>query len=179
MEPNRFFFKLTALFLQYFLMILVLLPFIYFWQLSKAHFHPEEVYIPKILFLAIAIAMPFVVANAFAFAKFENLDLPFYLKASQEHAVVIHEKPEIILQRLKANLAQKPFWILKSEQDNSLVYDVKSIILTDRLRVEFKAMDPDSTALRILSKPRMGFIFLDYGRNYRNILKLLLATKPV
>ena len=87
MEPNRFFFKLIAIFLQYVLLIAILFPLIYLAQLLKYNFKADEIYLLKILFLAIAIAMPFAVANAFSFANYEKMEITNYLKAKQKHKV--------------------------------------------------------------------------------------------
>lgn len=177
MEPNRFFFKLIAIFLQYVLLIAILFPLIYLAQLLKYNFKADEIYLLKILFLAIAIAMPFAVANAFSFANYEKMEITSYLKSKQIHKVAVADSVENLTKTIQQNLVKEPFWTLITQSDNSLVYKVKSLMVSDKVTIQFKPQNNNQTELVIESKPILSFIFLDFARNYRNILKVLLSSK--
>jgi hypothetical protein len=177
MEPNRFFFKLIAIFLQYVLLIAIIFPLIYLAQLLKYNFKADEIYLLKILFMAIAIAMPFAVANAFSFANYEKMEITNYLKAKQKHKVAVADSSENLTKTIKQNLDKEPFWTLINQSDNSLVYKVKSLMISDQVTIQFKPQNNNQTELVIESKPVLSFIFLDFARNYRNILKVLLSSK--
>lgn len=177
MEPNRFFFKLTAIFLQYFLVILIFIPIIYFAQLLKYKFNNDEIAFIRVLFFAIALAMPFVVANAFAFANFDKMDLRYYLKSKPRHTVIIEKNSSELIKYTIENLSKKPFWKLIESTDSSAKFIVKNLILTDEVKFNAQTTGDNKTELTITSSPRQSYIFLDFGRNYRNILTVLLATK--
>ena len=178
MEPNRFLFKLTAIFLQYFLLILIFIPLIYIAQLLKYKFNTEQIAFIRILFFAVAFAMPFVVANAFSFANFDKMDIQYYLKSKPRHRVIIEKDASSVLKNTIENLSAKPFWKLKSQTENSANFIVKNLILTDDVTIKTEPLSDKKTEFTITSKPRQSFIFLDFGRNYRNILTVLMATKP-
>lgn len=176
MEPNRFLFKLTAIFLQYIFTIVVFLPIVYLVHLVKYNFNTEQIVFLRVLFFAIAFAMPFVVANAFAFAKYEHYELNYYLKPKQKHTVGIDQNSSLVLTNIKANLALKPFWKLTNQSEDSAEYLVKNILVTDRVTIEATPFSDSKTKLTIQSKPTMPLLFLDFGRNYQNIINVLLAT---
>lgn len=177
MEPNRFFFKLTAILLQYLLIILIIMPFVYLSQLVKYNFRTEEIMMLKVLFLAIALAMPVVVANAFAFAKFERIELTYYLKANQKHSVTIPQESNVILGNVISNISKHPFWTLKNQTKDKLTFSVKHLLIKDNVEVMFKPSFDGNTEVVISSSPSVSFAFLDFGRNYKNILQVLSATK--
>ncbi|MFM9944413.1 MAG: hypothetical protein ACKVQB_04200 [Bacteroidia bacterium] len=143
----------------------------------KYKFNTDEIYFIRVLFFAVAFAMPFVVANAFSFANFDKMDLKYYLKSKPKHQVIIENAASVILKNTIENLGQKPFWTLKSQNENSAVFKVKNLILTDEVNFKTETMAENKTQLTITSKPLQSYIFLDFGRNYRNILNVLLATK--
>lgn len=175
MEPNRFLFKLTAIFLQYIFTIIVFLPIVYMVHLVKYNFNTEQIVFLRVLFFAIAFAMPFVVANAFAFAKFENYELTYYLKPKQKHTVGISQNSSEVLKNLKDNLSEKPFWKLINQSETSIDYSVKNILVTDKVSITATPISDSKTKLTILSKPTFPLLFLDFGRNYQNIINVLLA----
>ncbi len=177
MEPNRFLFKLTAILLQYIFTTIVFIPIVYAVHLVKYNFRTEEIVFIRIVFFAVAFALPFVVANAFSFAKFENNELKYYLKPKQKHSVIIEENAGELLKNIVTQLSAKPFWKLISKTENSAHFSVKNIILYDNVSIEAKPISETSTELNIISKPRTPFLFLDYGRNYQNIIHVLMATK--
>ncbi len=177
MEPNRFLFKLTAIFLQYFLIILVFIPLVYLSHLIKYNFKTQDIVLIRVLFFAVAFAMPFVVANAFSFANFDRMDLKYYLKSKQTHKVIIENNAGNLLINTIENLSIKPFWKLINQTENSASFRVKNLILTDEVTFSFDTISENKTELSITSKPCQSYIFLDFGRNYRNILSVLLATK--
>ena len=178
MEPNRFLFKLTAILLQYIFTTIVFIPIVYAVHLIKYNFNTEQIVFIRILFFAIAFALPFVVANAFAFAKFEHNELTYYLKPKQKHTVIVDRNVDELLKTTIAHLSQKPFWEFIGQSENSVHYSVKNIILKDDVFINAKPISDSKTELTILSKPKLALLFLDYGRNYQNIIKVLLATKP-
>ena len=177
MEPNRFLFKLVAIFLQYILLIILFLPIIYLFHLLKYKFNTEEIYFIRILFFAIAFAMPFVVANAFSFAKYEQNDLTYYLKSKQHHRVIIKKNAKELLVNTINNLKHTPFWTLTNESENSASFIKKNLLLKDELLIKTNPISETETELYISSKPLIGFIFLDFARNYQNIVDVLLATQ--
>jgi len=177
MEPNRFFFKLTAIFLQYLLLVAIFFPVIYLAQLVKYNFKADEIYLLKIVFLAIALALPFAVANAFSFANYERMEISSYLKSKQIHEVAVEISADDLAKNIQQNISKEPFWTLQSKNDNTLIYNAKSLMVSDRVTIQFKSQNNNQTKLVIESKPIFSFLFLDFGRNYRNILKVLLASK--
>jgi len=177
MEPNRFFFKLTAILLQYLLIILIIMPFVYLSQLVKYNFNTEEIMMLKVLFLAIALAMPIVVANAFAFAKFERIGLAYYLKSKQKHIVFLPQMPDIILNNVVSNISHNPFWTLINQTEDKLTFSVKHLLIKDKVEINVKPSTEGITEVVISSNPTMSYVFLDFGRNYKNILQVLSATK--
>ncbi len=178
MEPNRFLFKLTAILLQYIFTTIVFIPIVYTVHLIKYNFHTQEIVFIRILFFAVAFALPFVVANAFSFAKFEHNELTYYLKPKQKHTVIVDRNADELLKTTVAHLSEKPFWKFINQSENSVHYSVKNIILKDDVFISAKPISDIKTELTILSKPTLALLFLDYGRNYQNIIKVLLATKP-
>ncbi len=178
MEPNRFLFKLTAILLQYIFTTIVFIPIVYAVHLIKYNFHTQEIVFIRILFFAVAFALPFVVANAFSFAKFEHNELTYYLKPNQKHTVIVDRNADELLKTTVAHLSEKPFWKFISQSENKIHYSVKNIILKDEVFISAKPISDIKTELTILSKPTLALLFLDYGRNYQNIIKVLLATKP-
>ena len=177
MEPNRFLFKLSAILLQYIFTTIVFIPIVYAVHLVKYNFHTEEIVFIRILFFAVAFALPFVVANAFSFAKFEHNELTYYLKPKQKHTVIIDKNASELLKTTVANLSEKPFWKFIEQSENTVHYSVKNIILNDDVFITAKPMSDTQTELTLLSKPKLALLFLDYGRNYQNIINVLLATK--
>lgn len=177
MEPNRFFFKLTAILLQYLLIILIIIPFVYLSQLIKYNFNTEEIMMLKVLFLAIALAMPVVVANAFAFAKFERIELAYYLKSTQKHTVLLPQSSETILANVIRNTSDLPFWTLVDQSSEELTFKVKHLLIKDNVILHTNPKGENSTEVIIRSAPSSSLAFLDFGRNYKNILQLLTATK--
>lgn len=178
MEPNRFLFKLTAILLQYIFTTIVFIPIVYVVHLIKYNFHTQEIVFIRILFFAVAFALPFVVANAFSFAKFEHNELTYYLKPKQKHTLIVDINADELLKTTVAHLSEKPFWKFISQSENTIHYSVKNIILKDDVFISAKPISDIKTELTILSKPSLALLFLDYGRNYQNIIKVLLATKP-
>lgn len=178
MEPKRFLFKLTAIFLQYILLIIVFLPLVFLAQLLKYNFKMEEILFLKVLFLAIAFAMPFVVANAFAYANYEKMEIDYYLKPNQTHTVTVVGTPESVKATIEGNIQKLPLWVPIQNQSDLLGYKIKNLILNDTLTVSLKPKGETHTELIINSKPVVGFVFLDFARNYRNILTLLTASQP-
>jgi len=176
MEPNRFIFKLVAICLQYLLLIAIFFPLVFTTQLMKFNFSTAEIVFVKVLFLAIALALPFAIANAFSFAKFEKMELQYYLKSTQVHKVVVQKSVAQLLNNTLENLSEKPFWTLISQSENSLTYSVKNLILTDLVSLNLKEIAENKTELTLKSKPIQSIIFLDFGRNYRNILNVLMAA---
>ena len=63
------------------------------------------------------------------------------------------------------------------EFDEEISLVVKNLVLTDEVIIKANPVSDKKTELTITSKPRQSFIFLDFGRNYRNILTVLMATK--
>ncbi len=179
MEPNRFLFKLTAIFLQYIFTTIVFLPLVFIAHLIKYNFKTEEIVFIRLLFFAVAFALPFVMANAFSFAKYELNDLTYYLKPNQKHAVIIEENAGELIKTTVANLTKKPFWKLAEQSENSAIFFVKNIILTDKVSIDSKSLSDSKTEFTISSKPTFPLLFLDYGRNYQNIINVLLATKSI
>lgn len=178
MEPNRFLFKLTAILLQYIFTTIVFIPIVYVVHLIKYNFHTQEIVFIRILFFAVAFALPFVVANAFSFAKFEHNELTYYLKPKQKHTLIVDINADELLKTTVAHLSEKPFWKFISQSENTIHYSVKNIILKDDVFISAKPISDIKTELTILSKPSLALLFLDYGRNYQNIIKVLLAIKP-
>lgn len=178
MEPNRFLFKLTAIFFQYIAVILVFMPLVFLSQLLKYKFQTEEIAFIRVLFFSVALAMPFAVANAFSFANFEKIDLKYYLKSNQVHKVVTPQPTAAVIHNAVTRLSQKPFWKLKNQSSDSITFVVKNLILTDEVSLHCIDRGDGTTELEFESKPRQSYIFLDFGRNYRNILRLLQATQP-
>ncbi len=178
MEPNRFLFKLTAILLQYIFTTIVFIPIVYVVHLLKYNFHTQAIVFIRILFFAVAFDLPFVVANAFSFAKFEHNELTYYLKPKQKHTVIVDINADELLKTTVAHLSEKPFWKFISQSENTIHYSVKNIILKDDVFISAKPISDIKTELTILSKPSLALLFLDYGRNYQNIIKVLLATKP-
>jgi len=177
MEPNRFLFKLTAIIIQYILLVIVFIPVVYAFQLLKYKFNSEDIAFIRVLFFSVALAMPFVVANAFSFANFEKIDMAYYLKSNQKFQVIIDGNASEVLNSIKTNLSKKDFWKLKSQTDTTFNYSVKNLIMTDKVNVSVKPLSENKTELIIFSKPKLAYVFLDFGRNYRNILGVLLAIK--
>jgi len=177
MEPNRFLFKLTAIILQYILVALIFIPIVYAFQLLKYSFKTEEIEFIRVLFFAVALSMPFTVANAFSFAKFEKIDMAYYLKSNQKHSAFIDLNPSEALENIRTNLSKKDFWKLKSQTENSLNFRVKNLVLTDKVSIVIKPYLNNQTEITINSRPLLSYMFLDFGRNYRNIITVLLAVK--
>ncbi len=177
MEPNRFLFKLTAILLQYLFLIFVFIPLVYLAHLIKYNFNTETIVFIRILFFAIAFAMPFVVANAFAFAKFENNDITYYLKCKQYHSVVIDKNANDLLNNTVTILASNPFWKLINQTEDTAKFKVKNILIFDHVSLSVKKKSDTQTLLTISSIPKFRLLFLDFGRNYQNIIKVLLASK--
>ncbi len=177
MEPNRFLFKLTAILFQYLFLIFVFIPIIYLAHLIKYNFNTEAIVFIRVLFFAIAFAMPFAVANAFAFAKFENNDLTYYLKCRQYHSVVIDEKASTLLKNTVDHLESKPFWKLIKQDECTAHFKVKNILIFDDVTISTHRNSDTQTLLTISSIPKLRILFLDFGRNYQNIITVLLATK--
>jgi hypothetical protein len=177
MEPNRFLFKLVAILLQYVFVVIIFIPIVYFFHLLKYKFNAEDIYFIRILFFAIAFALPFVVANAFSFANYEKNDLTYYLKSHQKHAVLIQRNSHELLATTINHLTKLPFWKLVNQDTDSATFIKKNLILKDELLIKTKPLSDQQTELIITSKPKIGFIFLDFARNYQNIVEVLLATK--
>jgi len=176
MEPNRFLFKLTAIFLQYIFTVIVFVPIVFLVHLIKYNFKTEDIVFIRVLFFAIAFAMPFAVANAFAFAKYEQNDMTYYLKPFQKHTVFIQKDANEILKSTVINLLEKPFWKLIDQTDISATFTVKNILVTDKVTINLKTLAENKTELTISSKPTLPILYLDFGRNYQNIINVLLAA---
>ncbi|MCB9251931.1 MAG: hypothetical protein H6605_05650 [Flavobacteriales bacterium] len=176
MEPNRFLFKLTAIFIQFILIAIVFFPLIYLGQLIKYNFEIQNVAILKVIFLSIAFAMPFAVANAFAFAKFQRMELDYYLKSRQKHKITMQNNAENILNNLLSTEKEKPFWTLVSKSSDEIELSVKSLMVSDKVKVKLKNLADNSCEMTIESKPKQSYLFLDFGRNYRNILQVMTAS---
>lgn len=176
MEPNRFLFKLSAIVLQYLLMIAVLIPFVYAAHLVKYQFNMEEVVFIRVLFWAIALAMPIVVANAFAFAKYQRIELAYYLKPHQKHTVEMAKPASEIQKAIAHNLSAQPFWDLLSQSENRLNFSVKHLMIKDLVEIHLKPQSDGHTQIAMMSRPARKWAFIDFARNYKNILQVLKAA---
>lgn len=161
-------FKLFITFYNVVRLTLVFLPLIYAILLIRT---PSVVSIPilKVLFLSFAPALGVAVWNALRFDQFHLMPPESYQKSTQEASVKINVKPELI-KEVAQNVCNKRKWKLISEGEHSL--ELRTSPARDKVMLRW-----DDTTLSITSKPAYPWIFIDFGRNYKNIIELLVQIK--
>ena len=176
MNPNSFFFKLSAIFIQYILLILIATPLIYLTFLLKSNFDFKNILFVRILFFSIALALPIVMINAFAFANFNNFDLKYYLKSSQKIKFEVRNEKLCNLNEVKNKLIVLK-WKVKSEAKDVIVFIKKNTLINDIVSYRIIKVKDSISEIEIVSNPAIKILFIDFARNYRNILTALNASK--
>lgn len=177
MNPNSFFFKLSAIFFQYLLLICIAFPIIYLIFFSLSDFNSDKVVFIRILFFSIALALPFVMVNAFAYAGFKNFELKNYLKPHQRITVKIADENLNDREEIKSNLQNIKNWTFLKEENNCLLFSKSNILIKDKIAVCIIKSEDKNTEIKIDSKPSSMLVVIDFARNYKNIITVLKAIK--
>lgn len=129
------------------------------------------------IFIAFGVGMSATIWNAFEFENFRLMNLKYYLKSNQKHELTISDSinTDKLLDFLVGNINQAGNWKLISRHEEGLVFKVLSKRkIADKVEIR-------SIGNRVLieSKPWFNIWPLDMGRNYKNILHLLVVIKKM
>lgn len=130
----------------------------------------------RILFFSIALALPIVMINAFAFANFNNFDLKYYLKSSQKIKFEAKNEKLCNLSEVKNKLINLN-WKVKSEANDEIIFLKKNTLVNDIVRYRIVNLKNNISEIEIVSNPTAKILFIDFARNYRNIITVLNASK--
>lgn len=153
------------------------MPLIYFAFLIQSDFDFGKIIFIRILFFSIALALPFVMINAFAFANFNNFDLKYYLKSKQKVIVNIETKNLNTIDEIMSNIQKSKKWIVIEGESDYLIIKKTNLLINDKISVLLKAIDENKHEITIESKPYTSLLFIDFARNYRNIIYVLKTLK--
>lgn len=147
---------------------LVFIPLIYAILLIRT---PSVIEIPllKVLFLSFAPALGTAVWNALRFEQFHHLATTYYQKSAQMVEINYPADGETIRKAVGEYVNQRK-WRWLSESDHHI--ELKSSPARDRIHIEWT-----NELIKVESKPAFPWIFIDFGRNYKNILQLLIVIK--
>ncbi|MCC6721642.1 MAG: hypothetical protein IT243_05525 [Bacteroidia bacterium] len=140
--------------------------------LTKSDFNSNQVVFIRILFFSIALALPFVMINAFAFANFNNFDLKFYLKSKQKLNVLVPIDRLNDFNEIKLKLCNLK-WKVIDEKDNFIIFKKSNYFINDIIKYKINNKNANNYDIEITSKPSLKLLFIDFARNYRNILVVL------
>lgn len=169
-------FKLSVTTINVILLMLIFIPFFY----SLIIVFPQSIkygytFIAKnfkmVLFISFAPALLIAAFNFIEFEAFRKIDAKFYQKARQKLTLKFKEKVPSIQEEnlLKTLLNQKGNWKILSSDENHIKFKRTSrYFITDI--IEIKTLD--NHRLELSSKPRLKVWFIDFGRNYRNLLSI-------
>lgn len=114
--------------------------------------------------------------NAFAFADFNNFDLKYYLKSFQKIKFEVKNEKLCNLNEVKNKLINLN-WIVKSEANDKIIFLKKNTLVNDIVSFRIINETDNITEVEIVSNPTTKFLFIDFARNYRNIITVLNASK--
>lgn len=162
------FFKVLITFYNMFRLTLVFVPLIYAILLIRT---PQAVEIPilKVLFLSFAPALAVSVWNALRFEQYELLNPEYYQRSVQKVCIELQVTEQEIIQAIEPFL-QKRKWKLLNQEENT--WYLRTSPMRDQVVIRL-----DGNSLCIESKPYLPWLFIDYGRNYKNIIQLLVAIR--
>lgn len=162
------FFKLLITFYNVIRLSLVFLPLIYAILLIRT---PSVIEIPllKVLFLSFAPALGVAVWNALRFEQYQLISPEYYQKSKQEIEITYQTDTGKLVQAVK-ELADQRKWKVLAEREGSI--QLRTSPARDRIDVQW-----DAEHIKVSSKPAYSWIFIDFGRNYKNILQLLVQIK--
>lgn len=176
MNLRIFSFKLLAIVIQTFKIMLLFTPVV----LAIRAFRAEHFYfmdeLQAALFISFGLGMAVTIYNAFEFENFQHLELSQYLKTHQHHKTTLSDKVSAadVLSFIEKTAAERGYALL-TKSDHSLEFEIKSPYkFKDKLSVQLQGQD-----VLISSKPRNIFWPIDLGRNYKNILGMLLVIKQM
>lgn len=176
MNLRIFLFKLLAIVIQTFKLMLLFTPVV----LSIRAFRAEHFYfmdeLQAALFISFGLGMAVTIYNAFEFENFRHLELTQYMKTNQHYKTTLSDKVNAsdMLSFIEKTAAQKGYTLL-ARTDHGLEFEIKSPYrFKDKLSVQLKGQE-----VLISSKPRNIFWPIDLGRNYKNILGMLLVIKQM
>ena len=162
------FFKLLITFYNVIRLSLVFLPLIYAILLIRT---PSVIEIPllKVLFLSFAPALGVAVWNALRFEQYQLISPEYYQKSKQEIEIAYQTDSGKLVQAVKELAAQRK-WKVLAEGEGYI--ELRTSPARDRIDVQW-----DAAHIKVSSKPAYPWIFIDFGRNYKNILQLLVQIK--
>lgn len=177
MNLKLFLFKLSIILLQTLKITLLLTPLV---LAVRAIYMPVFDLLPELqaaIFIAFGIGMSATIWNAFEFENYRLMDLKYYLKSHQKYELNLSETLDGSQVRdfIIENISQAGNWKLISKEEQNLEFKVLSkrkIADTVRIRIQ-------GNRVLMESKPRLNFWPLDMGRNYKNILHLLVVIKKM
>lgn len=161
-------FKVLITLYNMFRLTVVFIPLIYAILIIRTPQAIEVAWL-KVLFLSFAPALGVAVWNALRFEQFELLKAEYYQRSRQKVCVelVVEQKD---LQKALEPFLQKRKWKQLKESEH------KSLLRTSPMRDQVE-ITMEENRLCIESRPAFSWIFIDFGRNYKNIIQLLVAIR--
>ena len=174
MNLRIFLFKLLAIIILTLKLMLIFTPVVLALRAMRAtdFYFVDEV--QAALFISFGLGMAVTIYNAFEFENFQHLDLTQYLKTHQHHSTRLSDQvsAENLLPFIEKKSTEAGYKMVSKSSD-SIEFEFKSPYkFKDKVMVRIQDHD-----IIISSKPKNRFWPIDLGRNYKNILSMLLVIK--
>lgn len=161
-------FKVLITLYNMFRLTLVFIPLIYAILVIRTPQALDIVWL-KVLFLSFAPALAVSVWNALRYEQYELLKTEYYQRSQQKVCIELAVDHNDLLQALEPFVSKRK-WKLLQQTDGK--YMLRTSPMRDQVEIT-----SDGNTLCISSKPYFSWLFIDFGRNYQNIIRLLVAIR--
>lgn len=179
MNLRIFGFKLLAILLQTLKIMLLFAPIVMSLRAMRAHHFYFMDELQAALFISFGLGMAVAIFNAFEFENFKHIELSQYLKTHQTYTTNLSESVDSkqLLAFIKSKAAENGMTIPSTSTESENVLELEALSpykFKDKIKVTLTGKQ-----ITIESKPKNFFWPVDLGRNYKNILSMLLVIKQM